>query len=92
MHDETATLKEVAEKIFDEQYNLKLPEVDQTIALTLEKFKEQHKEYVEETIAYIETRLILSQTVKDEETFNLAIECSVQSLKRVIQREDHYLW
>ena len=28
MHDETATLKEVAEKIFDEQYNLKHPEVD----------------------------------------------------------------
>ena len=40
MQDETTTLKEIAEKIFNEQYNLKLPEVDQKIALTLEKFKE----------------------------------------------------
>jgi hypothetical protein len=46
-------------------------------ALSLAKFKEQHAEYFRECVAYIEMRLILSNSVKDEESFNLAIECSI---------------
>jgi hypothetical protein len=54
------------------------------------KFKEVFAAYFEETACQIEASLLLSSAVKDSETYNLAIQCSLTCYRRLVTKEESF--
>ena len=57
---------------------------------TLAQFKTLYADYVKDSISFIEANLIYSKFISDESSFWLAVECSIQCQKRLIQKLDHF--
>lgn len=96
------TLRDIAEKIFSDQYEAKCLEASTlkeskklSVAsqpLPLKKYKTDHSTYYEDTVSLIEASLILAKSIKDRKSFDLAIECSIQCYRRLVSREEHLQW
>jgi len=88
-------LRDIAEKIFEQKFEEKYQEEVKTAATgstpkTLAKFKTMYADYVKDSISFIEANLIYSKFISDDSSFWLAVECSIQCQKRLIQKLDHF--
>ena len=95
------SLRDIAEKIFCDQYEAKCLEASAlrdakklrfAQPLALKKFKTEQQLYYDDAISLIEASLILGKSLKDRDSFDLAVECAIQCYRRLVSREEHLQW